>query len=124
MKVLKSMPAAATVSIAAAKISTRIAGRSAGDDPCRASPSAPGTMWLFHHVQRPAFHLVIGAAEILADHADPDQLHAAQKHQQRDDGGEADLRDFDAEDAPDNKEEADGETDQGGENARVGDEPQ
>src|SRR5258707_1345505 len=38
-------------------------------------------------VVRPALHLVIHAAEILSQHADPDELHSAKHDQQRDERG-------------------------------------
>src|SRR3954468_9408072 len=124
MNVLNIMPAAATVRKTPATTSTMTAGRGPGGVPLMLRGSGTRPARLLHHVKRPALHPVVGAAEVFADHADADQLHTPEKHQQRDDGGEADLSDFDSEQPSDDEKQADGEADQSREHACIGDKSQ
>jgi DNA-binding GntR family transcriptional regulator len=69
------------------------------------------------------FHLVVDAAEIFAEHADRDELYAAEKQHQRGERGEAGRRRLDLDEAFHDVIEAKTEAEEADGNSRVGQQP-
>src|ERR1019366_3284311 len=64
----------------------------------------------FHDVIRAPLHFVVNPAEIFAEHADPDELHATEEEHDRDQRGVTGGGGLDAEDAADGVERGGGES--------------
>ena len=78
----------------------------------------------FDDVVGAALHLVVDAAEVFAEDADADELHAADEKDERDERGEAGLGDLDPKQAAGHEEQREAEADQADHEAGEGDDAQ